>query len=49
MERKPDQTGSVCWWFANIKWERVPGFKGCYPEDSLAELKSRSRQNRSRF
>jgi len=30
---------------ANIKWEGVPGFGGCYPEGWLAELKSRSRQN----
>jgi len=29
---------------ANIKWEGVPDFGGYYPEGSLAELESRSRQ-----
>jgi len=29
---------------ANIKWEGVPDFGSYYPEGSLAELESRSRQ-----
>jgi len=33
-------------WF---EWESVPGFGVCKAEGSLAELESRSRQNRSRF